>query len=99
MWFDIKPHEALGFTALRAPFHWGPYHRAPPVQGNPRPRLHHHRFLRVLAAGKPPHLVYPVYSNMCPTLGLHNKPASGALSSLGKFSPAKEDFTKPNKFK
>jgi len=30
---------------------------------------------------------------MCPTLGLHPNPYLGALSSLGKFSPAKEDRT------
>ena len=40
--------------------------------------------LRVLDRGEPPHLAYHVYSNTCPTLGLHLKPASGALYSKGR---------------
>jgi len=39
--FLLKP-SSLGFTALRIPLHWDPYHWAPPALGDPYPQLHPH---------------------------------------------------------
>jgi len=69
--FYIKP-SSLGFIALGISFHRDPLHRAPPARGNPYPQLLHHRLLRFIAVGKPPHPGPP----KTPLSGLYIKPAS-----------------------
>ncbi len=60
---DIKKYQPL-FPWLHRPqnpFHWGPYHWPPPVQGDPDPQLLFIDFLGFIAVGKPHILGFFLY--------------------------------------
>jgi hypothetical protein len=52
--FDIKP-SSLGFIAMGRAFNAPPHHLYPHALGDPNPQINPHRFLRLIAVGKPPH--------------------------------------------